>query len=196
MSSSAYEIGRIGASDDLVRRAAEAVNNVLGAYRFVTLDPLVRDLRADLDSYYTIVSIGNLPMMGDTDPFTALKAIDQVQFGTELGVSRFHRVGASSFADLFSPEPLPDQLLTIFDELVHQQHDLELFHHLMFSAIRRLKRHEHALAIFDAQSAFETLVASILAERQRASGRTEPEIEQLLAPGGKTSSVAAAPGRT
>jgi len=167
--------------EELVRRAAEVVNNVLAAYRFVTLDPLVRELRADLDTYYTVTSLGDLPPLGDVDALTALRAIDHVRFGVELGVSRFHRMGANSFADLFSPEPLRPELLTIFDRLVPQPAELELFHKLTLSAIRRLKRHEHSLAIFDAQSAFETLVVAILVERLRAAGRTDPDIEQALA---------------
>ncbi|MEK6371556.1 MAG: hypothetical protein AABO58_02565 [Acidobacteriota bacterium] len=173
------------ASGEAVGRAAEALNNILAVYRFVTLDPLVRELRADLDTYYTLVSVGELPQLGDIDPLTALQAIDRVHFGRELGITRFHTIGANSFSDLFAPEPLRPELLTIFDELVRAPHDLELFHQLMFSAIRRVKRHEHALAVFDAQSALETLVASILVERLRANGRTEGEVEQLLAPGGE-----------
>lgn len=171
-------------SEELVRRAAEVVNNVLAAYRFVTLDPLVRELRADLDTYYTVISLGDLPPLGDVDALTALRAIDHVRFGVELGVSRFHRIGTNSFADLFSPEQLRPEFLTIFDALVRQPGELELFHKLTLSAIRRLKRHEHSLAIFDAQSAFETLVAAILVERLRAAGRTDPDIEQALAVGG------------
>lgn len=173
------------ANGDAIRRAAEALNNVLAVYRFVTLDPLVRELRAGLDTYYTLVSVGELPQLGDIDPLTALQMIDRVQFGRELGVTRFHTIGANSFSDLFTPEPLRRELLTMFDDLVRGPHDLELFHQLMLSAIRRLKRHEHALAVFDAQSALETLVASILVERLRANGQTEDEIERLLAPGGE-----------
>ena len=171
-------------SDATVDRAAEALNNLLSVYRFLTLDPLARELRADLDTYYTIVSVGELPDLGDVDALTALRAIDAVRFGRELGVSRFHRIGANSFSDLFSPEPLPPELLAMFDDLVRYPHELEVFHQLILSAIRRLKRHEHALAIFDAQSAFETLVASILVERLRAAGKSEGEIEGLLAPRG------------
>ena len=174
-----------GASESVVRRATSVVNNILDAYRFATLDPLARALRADLDTYYTVVSIGPLPPLGDVEHAgIALQAIDRVQFGTELGVNRFHRMGANAFSDLFEPEPLRRELLEIFDELVREQHELELFHVLMFSAIRRLKRHEHALAIFDAQSAFETLVAAILVERLAAAGHTAASIEQMLAPGG------------
>ena len=171
-------------SDETVRRAAEVVNNVLAVYRFITLDPLARELRAALDTYYTIVSVAELPNLGDVDALTALRAIDQVRFGRDLGVSRFHRIGANSFSDLFAPELLRPELLTIFDDLVQRPNDLEVFHQLTLSAIRRLKRHEHALAIFDAQSAFETLVASILVERRRSAGNSNIEIEEMLEPGG------------
>jgi len=172
-------------SDATVHRAAETVNNVLGVYRFITLDPLARELRPDLDTYYTIVSVADLPDLGDVDPLTALQAIDRVWFGRELGVSRFHRMGANSFSDLFAPDVLRPELLPIFDDLVQRPHELEIFHQLMLSAIRRLKRHENALAIFDAQSGFETLVASILGERLHAAGTAANDIEAMLAPGGR-----------
>jgi len=175
---------RDAASGAAVARAAEALNNLLAVYRFITLDPPVRQLRADLDTYYTIVSVADLPRLGDVDALTALRAIDRVRFGRELGVNRFHTMGVNSFSDLFAPDTLPCDLVSIFDDLVQHPHELELFHQLMLSALRRLKRHEHALAIFDAQSALETLVAAILVERLRASGKSDGEIEQLLAPGG------------
>lgn len=174
-----------GATDTVIRRAASVVNNILDVYRFVTLDPHARGLRADLDTYYTVVSIGALPALGDVEHAgVALQAIDQVRFGTELGVNRFHRMGANAFSDLFEPEPLHRELRQIFDDLVREPHELELFHLLMFSAIRRLKRHEHALAIFDAQSALETLVAAILVERLAAAGHTAAAIKPMLEPGG------------
>jgi hypothetical protein len=173
-----------GAGEGVVRRAAAVVNNLLDVYRFTTLDTLARGLRPDLDTYYTVISVGSLPQLGDVDAATALSAIDRVEFGTELGISCFHLMGTNAFSDLFAPEVIRRELLTIFDDLVREKHELELFHVLMFSAVRRLKRHEHALAIFDAQSALETLVVSILVERLRSSEHRAPAIEKMLAPGG------------
>jgi hypothetical protein len=55
----------------------------------------------------------------------------------------------------------------------------------MFSAIRRLKRNENALAVLDAQSAFETLVAVLVVESLRNQGQTPEQIEVEMAARGR-----------
>jgi hypothetical protein len=56
---------------------------------------------------------------------------------------------------------------------------------LLLSSIRRLKRSEHALAVIDAESAFESTVAAILVEQLKSQARSASEIEALLAPRGR-----------
>lgn len=45
--------------------------------------------------------------------------------------------------------------------LIQHETDIELFHDLFLSALRRCRRAEHALAVFDAQSEFTVFVASV-----------------------------------
>lgn len=53
----------------VIQRAAKALNNVIDMYRFLTLDPLARSIRADQDTYYTLVSMAELPpALGDLPP--------------------------------------------------------------------------------------------------------------------------------
>lgn len=79
---------------------------------------------------------------------------------------------------------IPPDILRVFDSLIRAPHDLELFHQLVLSAIRRLKRNEHALAVLDAQSAFESLVARLTVENLRARGLQPNEVEHEMAFGG------------
>lgn len=170
----------------VLERAGVALNNILDAYRFITMDPLARSVRADQDSYYTLVSVADLPSdLGDVEPRAALQMLDRVSFGSVIGVNRAHHVGLNSFDDLVAGDTIPADALRLFDSLIATPHDLELFHHLVFSAIRRLKRKEHALAVLDAQSAFEGLVAVLVVENLGAQGQTLQQIEAVMAPGGR-----------
>lgn len=77
----------------VLERAGLALNNVLDLYRFVTMDPLVRSVRADLDCYYTMVSVGELPAStGDIEASAALSLVGKVSFGSVIGVNRAHHV--------------------------------------------------------------------------------------------------------
>jgi hypothetical protein len=174
------------AAPETVTRASEALNNLLEIYRFVSMDPSVRAVRAEHDAYYNVVSVGLLPSdLGDVDVIAALRKIGQVRFGREIGVTRSHHIGLNSFDDLFARDQLPTDNFRIFERLVRFPHELELFHQLILSAVRRLKRTEHALAVLDAQSAFETLVAALVAEHLRRVGTANDDLERLMAPGGR-----------
>jgi hypothetical protein len=170
----------------VLERAGFALNNILDVYRFVTLDPLARSLRADQDAYYTLVSVADLPQeLGDVEPRVALQMVGRVSFGSVIGVNRAHHVGLNSFDDLVAGDTITPGALRLLDSLISGPHNLELFHQLIFSAIRRLKRKEHALAVLDAQSAFESLVAVLVVESLARQGQTTQGIEVAMNPGGR-----------
>ena len=178
------------ASQSVVERAAASLNNIVEVYRFFTMDPLARSLRAERDCYYTLLSVGDLPPeSGEIEPQSALQHVASVSFGSVIGVSRAHRIGLNSFDDLLAGETLPLDVLRLFNSLVSSRHELELFHQLMFSAIRRLKRSEHALAVLDAQSALESLVAVLIVEDLKRRGQTSQQIEAEMSPAGKHSTL-------
>lgn len=173
-------------SPGVLERAGLALNNILDVYRFITMDPLARSLRADQDSYYTLVSVADLPEdLGDVEPKAALQMLGCLSFGSEVGVSRAHHVGLNSFDDLVAGDTIPGDAVRTLDSLIAEAHELELFHQLVFSAIRRLKRKEHALAVLDAQSAFESLVSVLVGESLTTQGETPQQIETAMAPGGR-----------
>jgi hypothetical protein len=105
-------------------------------------------------------------------------------FGSTIGVDRAHRIGLNSFDDLLSGPVLPAGTVSLLASLMRAPQGLELFHQLVLSAIRRLKRGEHAFAILDAQSAFESFVAVLVVESLGRQGRTPPDIDREMAPGG------------
>jgi hypothetical protein len=72
----------------VLERAGLALNNILNVYRFVTMDALVRSVRADLDCYYTVVSVAELPReTGDIEAQAALRMIGSLTFGSVIGVN-------------------------------------------------------------------------------------------------------------
>ena len=173
------------ADRETIKRASDSLNNILEIYRYVSMDPFVRSVRADHDAYYTVVSVGSLPSdLGDVQAIDALRQLRAVQFGREIGISRSHLVGLNSFDDLFARDQLPRENLQVLKTLVRSPHELELFHQLVLSAVRRLKRNEHALAVLDAQSAFEAIVASLTAEHLRRSGTSDANVERAMTAGG------------
>lgn len=178
------------ASEGVVERAAASLNNIVEVYRFLTMDPLARLVRADQDCYYTLLSVGDLPPESpEIEPQSALQHVASVSFGSVIGVNRAHRIGLNSFDDLLAGDTLPLDVLRLFNSLVSSPHELELSHQLMFSAIRRLKRSEHALAVLDAQSALESLVAVLVVEDLKRRGQTDQQIEAEMAPAGKLNTL-------
>ena len=174
------------ASAAVLERAGVALNNILDVYRFLTMDPLARSVRADHDCYYTLVSVADLPPeVGEIEARSALQMVPRVSFGSVVGVNRAHHIGLNSFDDLLAGEPIPPDAVSLFDSLILEPHDLELFHQLIFSAIRRLKRNEHALAVLDAQSALESLVAVLVVENLTRQVQTAQQVEAEMAPGGR-----------
>lgn len=171
-------------------RASVALNNVLDIYRFVTMDPLARSVRPDRDCYYALVSVADLPKnLGDIEPQAALRMVSNVAFGSVIGVNRAHHIGLDSFDDLLAGEVIPADVQQLFESLISGSHSLELFHQLVFSAIRRLKRNEHALAVLDAQSAFESLVAILVVEALTRQGQSKQQIEAEMASGGRLNTL-------
>jgi hypothetical protein len=134
------------------------------------MDPLARSVRPDRDCYYALVSVADLPKnLGDVEPQAALRL--------------------DSFDDLLAGEVIPADAYQLFESLISGAHSLELFHQLMFSAIRRLKRNEHALAVLDAQSAFESLVAVLVVEALTRQGRSTQQIKAEMASGGRLNTL-------
>ena len=170
----------------LMERAGLALNNILDVYRFVTMDPLARSVRADLDSYYTIISVANLPQPAkERTSHEALSLLGTLTFGSTIGKNRLHHIGLNSLDDLLSGRVLPLDTVRLLYSIVRTSHSLELFHQLLLEAVRRLKRGEHAFAVLDAQSAFETFIAVLTAESLQNQGMTPAAIETEMALGGK-----------
>ena len=113
-----------------------------------------------------------------------LRNIGALPFSTVIGEGRAHRVGLNSFDDLLAGAVIPDDALRLFDELALQQRRLEVHHQLVLSAIRRIKRSEHALAVLDGESAFESLVGVLAFESLSKEG-SEAQAETEMAPGGR-----------
>lgn len=173
------------ADSTIIQRAGVALNNIVDIYRFVTMDPLVRSVRADLDCYYTLVSVADLPEdRAEMEPQEALRMVPDLSFGAVIGVNRAHHVGLNSFDDLLAGNVIPPDAISLIDSLISKPHELELFHQLIFSAIRRLKRNESALAVLDAQSSFESLVAVLVVESLQRKGEAPEKIETEMSPGG------------
>jgi hypothetical protein len=170
----------------VLERAGVSLNNVLDVYRFITMDPLVRSVRPDHDCYYTLVSVADLPKnLGDLEPRAALRMVSNVAFGSVIGVNRAHHIGLNSFDDLSAGDVIPADAQQLFESLISRAHSLELFHQLVFSAIRRLKRKEYALAVLDAQSAFESLIAVLIVEALTRQGKSKQQIELEMDNGGR-----------
>jgi hypothetical protein len=177
-------------SAGVLERAGVALNNVLDMYRFVTMDPLARSVRPDRDCYYALVSVADLPnTLGDVAPQAALRMVSNVAFGSIIGVNRAHHIGLDSFDDLLAGEVIPADAQQLFESLISRTHSIELFHQLIFSAIRRLKRNEHALAVLDAQSAFESLVSVLIVEALTRQGQSKQQIEAGMASGGRLNTL-------
>jgi hypothetical protein len=169
-------------NDDTSRRAAKGraeacLNNVLDAYRLLTVDPLVRSILATRDAYYTLVSIARTPeTWAEMEPLSALRRLSELQFGEAVGADRLHEIGLNSLEDLFPTGPMDSSSVRTFADLASRKQDVDVFHHLAFSAVRRLRRYEWSLAVLDAQSAFESLVSSVLVE---ALGRLGADLKSI-----------------
>jgi len=172
-------------SDTVLKRAGDALNNILEIDRFLTMDPLVRPIDADSDCYYTLVSVADVPKdQQKNDPKALLAMSDRLPFGSVIGESRAHYIGLNSYDDLISDRAISKEILRHFISMVLIPHALELFHQLILSAIRRLKRNENAMAVLDAQSAFESLVAVLVYESLIKQGKSTDQIESEMDQGG------------
>ena len=161
-------------------RACAALNNIIDIYRFITMDPLPRTIENKGDHYCTVVSEAYVPEnLQQFLPGELLLQISCHQFGSIIAKNRLYVVGANTLTDLVGNKP-SEEGLGLYYKLVREEHRLELFHQLIFSAIRRLKRREMALAVIDAQSGFESAVASMLKDGLRAKGWTDAKIDETL----------------
>ena len=161
-------------------RACASLNNIIDIYRFITMDPLPRPIENKGDHYCTLVSEARVPEnLQQLTPGELLLQISRLQFGSIIGKNRLYVVGANTLTDLIGNKPSAEGL-DLYYKLVREEHRLELFHQLIFSAIRRLKRREMALAVIDAQSGFESAVASMLKDGLRAKGWMDDKIDEIL----------------
>jgi len=177
-------------AENTIERATNVLNNIIDLYRFITLDPLARSIDGKRDTYYTLVSLAAVPShWPDGTARDILLRMSELRFGETIGGNRIHRIGANSYEDLMSGAALKDEQIELFGRLAKQKHELDVFHVLILSAIRRLKRFEWALAVLDAQSAFEVLVATVLSDVLRRRGLSSDEIENQFAWGGKFDSL-------
>lgn len=164
----------------IVERANAAMNNVIELYRFFTLDPLQRPIRSHVDHYCTTLSEASVPQkFQQLPPDELLENINQLYFGSEVGKNRCYLLGLCSCEDLETYSLLPENIQDLYN-FVREEHKLELFHKLIFSSIRWLKRKEGALATIDAQSAFEASVASMLRDGLISEGWNRSKIDREL----------------
>jgi hypothetical protein len=171
--------------ETITDRASASLNNLIDIYRFITMDPLVRPIENKKDHYCTVISVAYVSeSLQRLSPDELLLRIGELGFGSIIGKNRLYVVGSNTLTDLVGNKP-SEQGLTLYYKFVREEHRLELFHQLIFSAIRRLKRKEGALAVVDAQSAFESAVASMLKDGLRATGMAKQKIEAALAYGGQ-----------
>ncbi|HUT32920.1 MAG TPA: hypothetical protein VNE39_05535 [Planctomycetota bacterium] len=173
-------------SAEVGARAEAARNNAIDVYRFLSMDPLSRRLAWAEDSYCTVVSVADVP-----STWRELAARDvllrrgELSFGCTIGRDRSHQLRVGSPDDLqLAGGCLPRDQLSGFEQMVTQEHELDLFHVLFLSAFRRLNRWEPALAVVDAQSGFEAAVASILRKALSDQGKTDAEADAQLSLGG------------
>lgn len=169
------------ADTSVVERANAAVNNLIEIYRFLTLDPLLRPLHNERDHYCTTISEALIPLqLQKLTLEDILSRLGEFSFGSTVGKDRMYTIGSNSYEDLVGNKPSTDGLEKFYS-LVSKEHRLELFHQLIFSAIRRLKRKEAALAIVDAQSAFEAAIASMLRDGLISVGWEQSRINNEFA---------------
>lgn len=161
-------------------RANAVLNNIIDIYRLLSLDPLLRPINEDTDHYYTIISEATLPKhLHNLSAREILTHIEEMTFGGEMGKGRVNKIGIDSFEDL-KGNKLSSENIEFFNKAIQFEHQLELFHQLIFSAIRRLKRKEGALAIIDAQSSFESAVASMLKDGLHSKGWNDEDIKSAF----------------
>jgi hypothetical protein len=167
------------------KRAHVALNNLLETYRFLTLDPFLRPIHDEDDHYCTTFSEAKVPKnLQSLPPERLLEHISDLTFGSNIGKDRMHRVGTNSYDDL-AGKPLSQAGIELLHKHTREEHRLELFHQLIFSSVRRLKRKEGVLAIIDAQTAFETAVVSMLKDALAVLGWDQNQINQELEFGGE-----------
>lgn len=165
-----------------IERATSALNNVIWLCSFFTMDPMLRRVEQEKDSYCTVVSTAEVPTDWATGSAKEiLQRVNELRFATAVGQGRTHSLGLNAYEDLMSGPVLPADMLKVFSRFVTEEQQPELWHELFLSAIRRLKRREAALAVVDAQSAFEAAVAKILNEALLAKGKPQHEIDAAVA---------------
>lgn len=169
---------------DVGIRANAALNNLIDVYRLLSLDPYLRKMGDD-DHYDTIITYATLPdHLMDLPAGDALLHIEELKFSAMIGEGRVSKIGLDSLEDLRG-YGLDNENKRRFFAQVKFNIELELFHVLIFSAIRRLKRKEESLAIIDAQSAFESAIESMLRDGLQKEGWTNEKIDRELKYRGK-----------
>ncbi len=162
----------------ILKRANEALNNVISVFSLLSLDPLVRLINEENDHYYTLIAEAVLPVaLQNETPSNILMRLNELQF--RGGDAQATIIGINSFYDFIGQE-LNDIAERQLMRSVRNKQEYVLFHQLIFSSLRRLKRKEAAIAIIDAQSAFESAVASMLKDGLAAMGWRPEDIESSL----------------
>lgn len=172
--------------DATLKRAVEAINNIIALYRFMVMDPLARPIRGHLDAIYAVVSRADLPTeLRGLPAQDVLSHAPGLPYGSTIGKDRFHHVGMNSRDDVLHPLSMPDEGVAQFANLIQNRCEVELFHELFISALRRCRRAEHALAVVDAQSAFEVFVATALRDALKSEGKADDDVDTMFAAGGR-----------
>jgi len=163
--------------DNIEIRANAALNNLIDVYRLLSMDPILRPIRSQGDHYYTTIAEAVLQeSLQHLPPQEILMNVDKLEFGSVIGKGRTGHIGVNSYDDLRGLRLIREGE-EYFYSLVKSKQQFELFHLLLFSSFRRLKRKEGALAIIDAQSAFESAVASMLRDGLGSKGLKKEDIE-------------------
>jgi hypothetical protein len=160
-----------------VTRAYSAVNNVLGIHALLAADGWSRPIRQSLDTYATTSSLAVLPAdWPQLAPGDLLMRIERLSFANEIGHGRTMTIGTGSPDDLLQQQ-FEDSVMPLLYEHCRHRFDLAPYQQLILSAIRRLRRREHAGAVIDAQSGVEVCVEGLLRRALLGVGRSEEQVD-------------------
>jgi hypothetical protein len=164
----------------MTRRVAAALNNVIAAHAFIAADGRTREIRAELDTYYTTFTLAEVPR--DWPQMTSealLHSMDRLTFKTDIGKHRVHKIGIGS-ADDMTARPFDSTTLELWMTAIQSEVEFDTHQRLLLSALRRLRRREFVLAVIDAATAVEVCISDAIRRMMQARGASEQQIDDVF----------------
>jgi len=162
-------------TEEVLSRATESINNIIGVHQLLSIDPLLRPIKIEGDAGVSLIMKASVPEgLTKATPIEILKKLTTFEFSNADGGPI---IPTNSIEDLLGHKLGADGLIQL-SKLVRTKKPTELFHELFLSSIRKLKRGSAALAIIDAQSAFETAVASMLRDALKEEKLRDEQIDK------------------